>query len=132
MPPCTDLWAEYVSKTAPVTKSLSSNYGDLFTFNDLSKLYDNLKAGEEYTMVIKVSSTCTSDVEIGLSGFGGWFKTDVPANAKNLIITVTDTWKEVGNYKAAFENRNACSGKTITIHQINLVKESEDCLDSDD
>ena len=77
-------------------------------------------------MILQVSSTCYNDVEVGFAGLGGWFKVDVPANSKSSQITVTDTWKNVPD--TAFENRKTCGGKTITIHQIQLVKGSENCF----
>ena len=82
--------------------------------------------GQKYTLVLKVSSTCSNDIEVGFAGLGGWFKTNVPANSKEAMITITDTWKNVPN--TAFENRMTCRGKSITIHQIQLVKGSKNCL----
>ena len=76
--------------------------------------------------MLQVSSTCSSEVEVGFAGLGGWFKVDVPANSKSSQVTVTDTWKSVPN--TAFENRNTCGDKKITIHQIQLVKGSENCF----
>ena len=76
--------------------------------------------------MLQVSSTCSSDVEVGFAGLGGWFKVDIPANSKSSQITVTDTWKSVPN--TAFENRKTCGDKKITIHDIQLVKGSENCF----
>ena len=82
--------------------------------------------GQKYTLVLKVSSTCSNDIEVGFGGLGGWFKKNIPANSKDAVITITDTWKNVPN--TAFENRMTCWGKSITIHQIQLVKGSKNCL----
>ena len=47
-----------------------------------------------------------SDIEIGFSDKGGWFKTNIPANSNNVQITVTDTWEDVPN--ASLDNRITC------------------------
>ena len=123
---CHDLWGSSVPKKVPATLTLNSNYADFFTTNDLSKLIRSNQVGQKYTLVLKVSSTCSNDIEVGFAGLGGWFKTNVPANSKLAMITITDTWKNVPN--TAFENRMTCRGKSITIHQIQLVKGSNNCL----
>ena len=85
-----------------------------------------IKPGTEYTMVLTVSSTCPMNIEIGFSGKGGWFKTNIPANSNNVQITVTDTWEDVPN--ASLDNRITCGNIEtyfrITIHQIQLFKGS--------
>ena len=123
---CHDLWRSSVSKDVPVTLSLNTNYADFFSSNDLSELLKSNQIGQKYTLILKVSSTCSSDIKVGFSGVGGWFKKNVPANSNSAMITITDTWKDVP--KTAFENRMTCTGKSITIHQIQLVKGSENCL----
>lgn len=118
----------HVSKKAPVYVALYSNFRDFYVNNDLSELIKGLEpeVGEKFTMILEVSSTCTHDVEIGFSGQGGWFKKNVPANSKNAKLIITDTWRHVPDTR--FENRNTCGSKSVTIHQIQLVKGSENCF----
>ena len=88
-----------------------------------------MKPGNEYTMVLNISSTCPKDIEIGFAGKGGWFKTDVPANSNNVLLTVTDTWEDERNTR--FENRQICNRfrlYSFTIHQIQLFEGSRNCI----
>ena len=92
-------------------------------------MLENTDIGKEYTMYLRVTSNCPNDVEVGFSGEGGWFKTDVPSNSNDALIYVTDTWKGVSNTR--FQTRKTCGSNSITIHQILLVKGklSEDLSD---
>ena len=125
---CSDLWKDFVSKKGPITMTLNDNFNDFYGPNDLSTLLQNTVIGRTYTMVLRVTSTCPTDVEIGLSGHGGWFTTNVPAYAKDAIITVTDVWKGNEITSSRLENRMTCGSSSITIGQIQLVKGPEDCL----
>ena len=123
---CTDLWTYFVHKKRPIDVVLTEEYEDIYTNNDLSVLLKNTVVGEMYTMVLQVSSTCPEDVEIGFSGDGGWFKTYVPANSSNHLITITDIWK--GAEDTRLESRQTCGLNNLTIHQVQLVKGTENCL----
>ena len=90
----------------------------------------NTVVGETYTMVLQITSTCQNEVEVGFSGHDDWFKSYVPANAKAETITVTSQWKQANEpMDPRFESRTACSGKSIIIHHIQLVKGSENCFE---
>ena len=105
---------------------MTEEYEDIYTNNDLSALLKNTVVGEMYTMILTISSTCPEDIEIGFSGDGGWFKTYVPANSTNDLITITDIWK--GAKHTRLESRNTCSSNNLTIHKVQLVKGTENCL----
>ena len=123
---CVDLWGTYVTKPFPFTSYLNKNYEDIYGASEISMLQSFIKPGTEYTMVLTVSSTCPMNIEIGFSGKGGWFKTNIPANSNNVQITVTDTWEDVPNTR--FENRMTCGTIDtyfrIIIHKIQLFKGS--------
>lgn len=104
---------------------MTEQYEDIYTNNDLTKLLKNTMAGKEYTMVLKVSSTCPEDLEIGFSGDGGWFKVNIPANSTNEEITVTDVWKDVENTR--LESRQTCGSNNLEIKQIQLHN-TKNCL----
>jgi len=106
---------------------LEYEYGRLFGSRDLRRLLEFTEEGEVYTMVYNVSLNCPNDIEIGLSGDGGWFKTDIPANSDKREIAVTDTWKSVINPR--LETRMSCgASRAITIYQIKLFKGPLPCL----
>ena len=126
---CLDLWETYATKTFPFKINLNQNFNDIIRTNELSRLQSIMKPGNEYTMVLNISSPCPNDIEIGFSGKGGWFKTDVPANSNNVLLTVTDTWEDERNTR--FENRQICSRSRLysfTIHQIQLFEGSRNCI----
>lgn len=125
---CSDLWKAHVVKKGPITLGLHSNWRDFYTNNDVSSLLENTEEGKEYSLVLEVSSTCSKEIELGFSGKGGWFKVSVPKHAKNLQMTVIDTWENVPNTR--FENRQTCGSQTITIHQVQLFEGSRNCLRS--
>ena len=104
--------------------------GKFYNSIELKNLLEFTKEGEKYTMVFNISSTCEKDIEIGLSGDGGWFKTNIPANSNNALINVTDRWKTEPtiNYNdPRLENRAKCGDSSeITIYQIQLF--SVNCL----
>ena len=77
-------------------------------------------------MILTISSTCPEDIEIGFSGDGGWFKTYVPANSTNDLITITDIWK--GAEDTRLESRKTCGSNSLTINKVQLVKGTENCL----
>ena len=124
---CSDLWKGFVSKKGPIAIALNDNFSDFYEPSDLYKLLQNTVIGRTYTMVLRVTSSCPTDIEIGLSGQGGWFTTVVPAYARNTVITVTDVWQGITN--TALENRMTCGSNSIIIDEIQLVKGSENCLD---
>ena len=105
---------------------MTEEYEDIYTNNDLSALLKNTVVGEMYTMILTISSTCPEDIEIGFSGDGGWFKTYVPANSTNDLITITDIWK--GTEHTRLESRQTCGLNNLTIHHVQLVKGTENCL----
>ena len=81
-------------------------------------------------MVLQVTSTCPNKVEIGFSGHDGWFKSYAPDNAKASTITVTSEWKEANEPNdPRLEIRTKCSGESLTIHHIQLVRASENCFE---
>ena len=106
--------------------SLNKDFAKFYEKDDLQTLFENVVVGQKYTMVLEVSSTCPKDVEIGFSGEGGWFKTNVPANSKDVHIIETDVWKSNSNTR--FESRLKCKGSTMTIQKIQLIKGTENCL----
>ena len=108
---------------------MNRNYGQIIPTKDLLILLEFIEVGEEYTMVYNVSSNCKSDIVIGFSGEGGWFKTSIPANSNMEQLTVTDTWKPVSNLR--LENRLSCGATEITIHNIQLFKGPVNCLIED-
>ena len=119
----------YGAKTFPFKINLNRNYNDIIRTHELSGLQSIMKPGNEYTMVLNISSTCLNGIEIGFAGKGGWFKTDVPAKANNALLTVTDTWEDVRNTR--FENRQICNRfrlYSFTIHQIQLFEGSRNCI----
>ena len=105
---------------------MTEEYEDIYTSNDLSALLKNTVVGEIYTMILTISSTCPEDIEIGFSGDGGWFKTYVPANSTNDLITITDIWK--GAEHTRLESRKTCGSNNLTIHKVQLVKGTVNCL----
>ena len=105
---------------------MNKEFSKFYEKEDLQTLFENAVVGQKYTMVLKVSSTCPKDVEIGFSGEGGWFKTNVPANSNGVDIIVTDVWK--GNLNTRFESRIKCKGSTMTIQKIQLIKGTDNCL----
>ena len=123
---CFDLWDAFVDKKAPIVADLNKDFTKFYETEDLRKLFENAVVGQKYTMFLKVSSTCPKDVKIGFSGEGGWFKTNVPANSNGVQIIVNDVWK--GDLNTRFESRIKCKGSTITIHKIQLIKGTENCL----
>ena len=78
-------------------------------------------------MILNVTSTCPNEVEIGFSGLGGWMKSYAPAKAKELLITVTGEWKVTSNIR--LETRTICTGSSLIIHRIQLVKGPANCLE---
>ena len=132
---CLDYWGSYVFKDFPITRTLQYPYGKIYEKKDLWSLLQNTEAGELYTMVINISSNCTKDIEIGFSGDGGWFKTNIPANSDNKQVTVTDKWKpkeKLQNDDPRLESRMICGASyQFTIHQIKLFKGPVNCFSED-
>ena len=106
---------------------LDAKFKEIFGLTDLSTLKTKTIAGEPYTMILSVTSTCSNEVEIGFSDHGGWLKSYAPANAKELSITVTGEWKVTDNIR--LESRTICSGSSLIIHRIQLVKGPANCLE---
>ena len=139
---CIDLWDSHVIKKGPITIPFEKRREKdwkaiIYDTKDLSTLLDSIKVGQNYTMVLRVSSTCDKDVVVGFTGHGkGWFKSTITENSKNFNITTTTTWteKSYGSYKGidsikfAILPSSACKYGTITIHKIFFMKGSENCL----
>lgn len=106
---------------------LDALFQQLFGSSALSTLITKTIEEETYTMMLNVTSTCPYDVEIGFTGHGGWLKSYAPANAKELLITVTGEWKVTHHIR--LESRTVCTGSSLTIHHIQLVKGPENCLE---
>ena len=119
----------YVAKAFPFKVNLNRNFNDIIRTNELSRIQSIIKPGNEYTMVLNISSTCPIDIKIGFAGKGGWFITDVPANSDDVLLTVTDTWEDYRTTR--FENREICSRDKLysfTIYQIQLFEGSRNCI----
>ena len=120
------MWKAFVTKLKPVTVSLNAQFQELFTSNDLSTLKTKGVAGETYQMILEITTTCPSKVEIGFSDHGEWLRSYSPGNAEKAIIKVTGEWKETSSLK--LETRTVCSGKFLTVHRVQFVKGTENCL----
>ena len=121
------MWKEHVQSTRPRRVLLDEQFQELFGLRDLSTLITKTISGKPYTMILNVTSTCPNEVEIGFSGLGGWMKSYAPAKAKELLITVTGEWKVTSNIR--LESRTICTGSSLIIHRIQLVKGPANCLE---
>ena len=136
---CINLWDAHVTKKGPITISLEKRHGKnlrptIYETKDLSTLLGSTKVGLNYTMVLRVSSTCDKDVVVGFTGHGmGWFKSTIPRYSKNVTITTTKTWRQnsyisMKTMKFMILQALTCQHGTITIHEILFMKVSENCL----
>ena len=121
-----DVWREFVEKQGNIEKTLDGQYLELYGQDDLKTLKDDAKVGDTYHMILQVSSTCPTKVEIGFSDHGGWMKSHAPGNSEYAIISATDEWKKVDDLR--LESRTACSGKSLTIHRVQMVHGRKSCL----
>ena len=111
----------------PITNKLDEDYTTFYEDKDFSTLRERAVEGETYTMNLKVTSTCENPVEIGFSrGSDCWFCSNATPNAVDSIITVTDKWELM--LRLRLESRTKCAGKSLTIHQIQLVEGPENCF----
>jgi len=118
----TDVWSIYVSKKTPISMNPTKKYKDFYTKSNVKKLRDNyLQNNEMYTMVATVSSTCSVDTSMSMSG--GMWKINIPANADFLTVTVTDTFLSYKSSEIRYEIKDTnCSGKIITIEDMKFYK----------
>ena len=116
-------------KKKPIKMTLTKKLQAFYSTSELSALLKNMIAGEIYKMVLRVSSTCPNDVTIGFSGRNGYFNVEVPAISKYERIVVIDRWEEINS--TSLENRMTCGLNNITIHNVRLIKVTEDCRDNE-
>ena len=115
----------------PITNKLDDDDTKLYEVEDLSTLRKRAVEGEVYTMNLKVTSTCEKPVEIGFPrGSDCWFCSIAAPNAVDSIITVTDKWDLTLVPELWLESSTKCAGKSLTIHQIQLVEGPENCFSS--
>ena len=150
---CVDLWGAHVSKKAPITASLKLNYGKgdtgvFYDANDLASFIDSTEVGQQYTMTLRVSSTCFVKHYVGFRGTiqSGCdyydrciykYAVDIPPNSNNITITKTyelTDWSWGPKSEIEFTNRyqkgyQKCSSGTITIHDFTIVKGEYNCLE---
>ena len=91
-PVCGEVWGATVG-AAYTSASISGTWGlyeDLTP--NLSELSSYWSIGDEYTVVMTATSTCSSSQNLGFEGGGvGYFQVTVPANAVNVRVSATDT-----------------------------------------
>ena len=121
-----DVWREFVEKQGNIDVTLDDQFLKIYAENDLKILNDEAKVGDPYHMILQVSSTCPTKVEIGFSGHDGWMKSYAPGNSEYAIISATDEWKDENNLR--LESRTACNGKSLTIHRVQMVHGRKSCL----
>ena len=151
---CVDLWGAHVIKKTPITASLKLNYGKgdtgvFYDANDLASFIDSTEAGQQYTMTLRVSSTCSVEHYVGFRGTCDYrgcrykYAVEIPANSNNITITKTyefTDWIWSPKNEIEFTNRRPsgigykagykeCSSGTITIHDFTIVKGEYNCLE---
>ena len=92
-------------------------------------------------MTLRVSTTCNHDnVYLGFFGTCGygscvsrWADMRIRKNVKNITITKTAVWESLpGNSKGLekFSYKGKCDSNTLTIHEVQLVKGFQNCLEN--
>ncbi|EOD35533.1 hypothetical protein EMIHUDRAFT_201680 [Emiliania huxleyi CCMP1516] len=110
--------AAYTSASISGTWGL---YDDLTP--DLSELASYWSIGDEYTVSMTATSTCSSSQNLGFEGGGvGYFQVTVPANAVNVRVSATDTVSVTGTVNAGFQSRSTNSAScTITVTDLSAI-----------
>ena len=88
---CQDEWAELVGIEERSMSFPAAQWDDLFTTAELATLTAHWTLGEAWTLMMRATSTCDVDLLFGMAGAGGFLVVTVPADARDELLSVTDT-----------------------------------------
>lgn len=130
---CSDVWSQFVAPTLMYSHSNRAGclngtaYCDVWDVSTFAALgsWAHWAIGTTLTLQATFTSTCADSMEIGMAGNGGSFILEIPANASNVTLSVTD--QVLMSPPSAVEFRNtkdvpACSTGDDFMLEISNIK----------